>query len=476
MDWIENSTLHPVITQNLYRVKNGRFEQIGMSWLKHGFSVAWSNTCNTCTEPGSSFLGVGCSDLYSASLNGSQSRLGPRSQVNATTGAFAWPKANLPSTGTLDGRLRVLTNDLNPSLNTGARYFVESQYIHPQDAAAGNGNNNASYREVFVGTVTGGWTVQTNSSAQIVRMQPAINAWKAVHSDVKLYAVDVPNDGRIIVGVRTTPLTGGGYHTEFAVENLNSHQSVRSLAVQHGSSDITNPGFRDVSYQHEPYSGTDWAPNVIGDEIEWSTETFATNANANALRWGTVYSFWCDSELPPRKLTLGMFRPGTVSEMSVDLVTPILPESHTLKNAQVISGQFSNTFLSDNQYYTLGPVIAKRLPGIEMFLESTAPNNSPTDFGFRLEASMTGVPFGQVVQTVQLLNHQTGNYEEIDFRAIETTDRSIDITPAGNFSNFIHPTTRRINARIEWAYVEPNGREPYSWRVLIDEAIWFFGQ
>src|SRR5690606_13501601 len=31
--WIELSNQHPVIAQNMYRLKDGRFEQIGMSWL-----------------------------------------------------------------------------------------------------------------------------------------------------------------------------------------------------------------------------------------------------------------------------------------------------------------------------------------------------------------------------------------------------------------------------------------------------------
>jgi hypothetical protein len=35
--WQSNTNLHPVIGQNMYRWKDGRFEQIGMGWLKHGF-------------------------------------------------------------------------------------------------------------------------------------------------------------------------------------------------------------------------------------------------------------------------------------------------------------------------------------------------------------------------------------------------------------------------------------------------------
>lgn len=338
MDWIQNSTLHPVISQNLYRVKNGRIEQLGMSWLKHGFSVAAGNACGACSDFATNYLAVGCSDPYGASLNGSQSGLGPRSQVNALTGAFSWPKGNLPQGGTLSGRLRVITNDINPGLNSGARYFVESQYIHPQDAAAGRGLNNASYREAFVEAEgTTGWDIEVGAP-QTVRQQPAINAWKAVHADVQLIPVDIPNEGRVIVGLRTTTQPGGGYHTEFAIENLNSHQSVRSLRVKYGSNTISNPGFRDVDYQFEPYSGTDWTPSIVGNEIEWSTETFAANANANALRWNSLYSFWCDSEFLPRKLTLGLFRPGTTDQLEIELI----PDSSVV-GSYIFHGGFSGS-------------------------------------------------------------------------------------------------------------------------------------
>src|SRR5262245_9875310 len=56
VNWCDNSggcsgltsRQHPVIAQNLYRLKSGRFEQIGMSWLKHGFVSTNSSSGGGC--------------------------------------------------------------------------------------------------------------------------------------------------------------------------------------------------------------------------------------------------------------------------------------------------------------------------------------------------------------------------------------------------------------------------------------------
>ncbi|MFM9170745.1 MAG: hypothetical protein ACKOTD_11720, partial [Phycisphaerales bacterium] len=103
LEWFASpNNRHPFIPQNMYRLKGGRLEQIGMGWGKHGFTALQGTVCGTCTASSSgSYLGIGCSDPYSSGLNGSQSGLGCRSEVNASTGVFPGTiNAGMPTAAT----------------------------------------------------------------------------------------------------------------------------------------------------------------------------------------------------------------------------------------------------------------------------------------------------------------------------------------------------------------------------------------
>jgi len=145
LDWFAlPNTDHPVIPQNLYRMSGGasnndRFEQVGQSWMKHAFEALENNACGFgCNQsncsPGAQ-LCVGCSDPYSASLNASQGGLGSRAWVNPFTGVFPSTANNHSGhvhTGT-SHRILVEGSDLNTTLNPGATYYAESQYITPHE-------------------------------------------------------------------------------------------------------------------------------------------------------------------------------------------------------------------------------------------------------------------------------------------------------------------------------------------------------
>lgn len=322
LSWVSSTNQHPVIAQNMFRLKDGRFEQIGQSWLKHGFFALTGSLCDTCSPPGTgSLLGVGCSDPYSASLNGSQSNLGPKSEVNASTGFFSYPPSNPSFPATIGRRLQVHNSDLDPILNPGASFYIEGQYVTPDDAAAGNQMNNASYRPITVSG--GGASFSIATSGTTLRESPAITAWAAVDPTVLLSEVLVPDEGGLIhVASNATNLGTGSWHYEYAIQNLNSHRSAQSFSVPiDADMTISNIGFHDVDYHSgEPYSGTDWAATVSENTITWSTDDFATDSNANALRWGTLYNFRFDANRAPVNtgdVTIGYFRPGTLSSSQV---------------------------------------------------------------------------------------------------------------------------------------------------------------
>jgi hypothetical protein len=91
---------------------------------------------------------------------------------------------------------------------------------------------------------------------------------------------------------------------------------------------VADLGFHDVDYHRgEPFDGTDWTATVETDpvpNVTWTTESFDVSPDANALRWGTLYNFRFDTNVPPKEgvLTLGLFRPGTPDAISAPIVVP----------------------------------------------------------------------------------------------------------------------------------------------------------
>ena len=327
LNWFANNTNHPVIGQNIYRHEGNRFELLGISYLKHGFTALQQNLCCNCTSSGTgSRLGVGCSDPYGSGLNGSQGGLGPRWQVNAHTGAFSYPFSQQGQGGnSIFKRIQVQNSDLDPSAHPTARIVGEGQYIAPDDAAAGNGNNNVAWREMNVGGFSNGrWTLSFTGSTN--RQAAAIRAWEEFDSNVELVDVQVPNEGLFIVGNNATDNGDGTWNYEYAVYNMNSHASGGSFSVPVPAGiNVTNIGFHDVDYHSgEPFDGTDWVGVRGAGDVSWSTEAFATNSNANAIRWGTLYNFRFDADAAPTSAnaTLGMFRPHTPSSVSVAVRAP----------------------------------------------------------------------------------------------------------------------------------------------------------
>ena len=286
-------------------------EHIGMSWVKHGFYALSMDACDlwpgdNCGDPtNGTELGVGCSDPYSASLNGVQSNMSLRSDVNAYTGYFPYPWTAPGYSNVIHRRLQVHDVDLDTELNEGALYFVQGHYVTADDAAAGNHFNNASYRPVTV-TFTPPDIYNLYVIGETQREQPAIRAWQDTDPTVTETDVVVPNEGLFIVASQATDLGGGMWHYEYAVQNLNSDRSARLFSVPlppHAV--VENIGYHDVDYHSgEPYDQSGWQPTLADNSLSWSTYTFDVLEDANALRFGSLYNFRFDADVSPALLAV----------------------------------------------------------------------------------------------------------------------------------------------------------------------------
>ncbi len=378
---------HPVIAQNFHRfneeLRDGNgviqrpssLEQIGMSWVKHAFQAGTENDCNPpgvfCDlSAGDNFLGPNCSDAYNATqLNGFQRNLGPRYEVNPTTGIFTcWdqfdaitgectpaPDLCFPCSSLVDTldiikrRIQLHDDDLSPAQNPNSHYIAEAHYVAADDANAQNDNNNNAYREFFLSeSIPLLFTFSSIGAPATQRMKSAIDAWKDYDPTVIIQTVDVINDGRFLVAAKATDMGDGTWHYEYAIQNLNSDRCGQSFSIPVPmDATILSTGLHDIdSHSNSPYSSVDWTPLEAGGAITWSTDTQAVDPFANALRWGTIYNFRFVTDVCPTTgdATLGLFKPLSPDPDSI-IVTTIVPgdcatceAAITLDTSEPVSG------------------------------------------------------------------------------------------------------------------------------------------
>ncbi|MCB9852957.1 MAG: hypothetical protein H6819_07665 [Phycisphaerales bacterium] len=321
----------PALAMNAYRIFDGRLEQIGQGWVKHSCCAAAGSGCGlTCQGGGGSQLGAGCSDVYGAGYNGGQSRLGPRFEINAFTGNITPAPSDIGDA--VYKRLQIEVGDMSTANYPGAQYLIEGVYVGSDDAAAGNGWNNASYRMASISQSTFDMTMLDQMHVSV----PAIYAWRdhgnglnTPDNRVEVQQVDVPGEGIFHLASKVTDNGDGTWRFDYAVYNLNSDRSGGSFSVPLGAATPTNIGFKDVDYHSgEPYDNTDWAVSIDGTTITWaSTSTYDQDPMSNALRWGTMYNFWFTSDVGPNdelgEVTLGLFKPGTPTSVSATTQVPL---------------------------------------------------------------------------------------------------------------------------------------------------------
>ena len=325
LTWEPNNNQHPTIGGSIYRIltlESGctKIEQIGRSWLKHGFCALQQTLCGSCSNSAGggcpSRLGWNCSDPYSASLNGQQSNLGPREEVNPTTGYFEYPPGGGSYAATIGRRLQVPTDLLQAE---NASFLADGIYIHPEDAAACRGNNNASYRRLN----KSGTNTLTFGGNQTVRMSPAIFAWEAEDPNVRITTIDISDcNERIHYGQSVCENADGSWTYIYSVYNLNLHSAVGGISMPFGGDAVPSDAEANLCPYHsgEVYADptTQWDTTVDSGTLSFMCESYASNPDATAIMWQSLgtFSFTTDSAPTEGFVDIHLHKTGAIEQVA----------------------------------------------------------------------------------------------------------------------------------------------------------------
>ena len=318
---------HPLIALALFRVENGVLEMLGKNWLKHAWYALSSDQCNLgCIPSDGTYLGIGCSDTYSSGNNGNRWDLGPREEVDPWAGTWVAcgsffdepvvPDADCDrdyfgeAPDDVAHRLEVWDEDLG---HAGADYYYEGQYIVDGETFDWD---NIGWRPCQMVWSGGNWSFSTIGGGLVPTFGPFIMTWGDERHTVPV----APDDGQVILAVDVTDLGGGQWHYEYALYNWRSNRGLSSFSIPVAGANVTNISFRDI----DKTGANDWQVTQAAGALTWSTDDYATDPNANALHYQTLFNFRFDADVPPGAASAqcGIFEPGLGTDVFIDTQAP----------------------------------------------------------------------------------------------------------------------------------------------------------
>ncbi len=326
--------LHPFIGQNLFRVRSGRLEQIGLAWMKHGF---FSENIG-CPDPGGDYLGVGCFDTYDIVSNQNRNYLGPRSEIDPLTaywetcdshfdtGAVGYtvPGDCMRSHGSsghdaIQHRLRVADQDVLAADSPG-QIIMEGFYIVADDIDLSTNWRHRFCTMTYSPSLVRWEFFDTGAEVQT----PAIMGW----GDEQALASPT-DEGEVVVAVRVVDLGAGQRRYEYNVYNMNLDRAIDEFSIPLSPGvTVSNYGFHAPVENEEPlFSSAPWTHAAGADAIDWAPP--APNAGTgeqfpNTIRYGTMYTFWFDADTAPGNgaVSLSPYKPGAAPSLSAGVPVP----------------------------------------------------------------------------------------------------------------------------------------------------------
>ncbi|MFT7464347.1 MAG: hypothetical protein ACI9EF_002702 [Pseudohongiellaceae bacterium] len=319
---------HPGIAMQVYREMDNRFEQVAVSWIKHGFFALSNSQCNSCQNPSpGTFLGVGCSDTYGSNNNADRFWLGPRDEWDPNQGTWECSGSFFDGTpvdcvrdetgsgnGSVDHRLEGFDGDFNLP---GATYYYEAMYMVKDDEAL---TNNIGSRLCTMSWDGNSWNFSTPSSGSgnVLVEGPAVNRYGDMSSVGKLDG----DNGEVALSVDVQDLGNGTWRYEYALFNWTLDRKVRQFSVPTNGI-VGDAYFHDVDDE----TGNDWVLSTTDKNITWTYNdaVFPGHKVAGALEFGTLYNFGFTSDSPPasRTVALGIQESGSGGDiLGVDTLGP----------------------------------------------------------------------------------------------------------------------------------------------------------